>query len=237
MKIVSFNCKGLARPDKNLTLHKLILTTPIDVIFLQETLGLADSITHLLDSMFPRSTFIGLDANGRSGGLSLGYNKHSINLSNFWGGPMHIGEDMFSFYLGIEEAGRELTKEITIGELEATLKWFKKDKSPGLDGWSIKFYLDFFETLGNDLLNVIEHSRTSGKIHESFTSTFFALIPKSDNPSTFDNYKPISLFNCIYTVMAKIIANRMQAILSKYISLEKISFLQDQQIHEGMGTA
>jgi len=28
-------------------------------------------------------------------------------------------------------------------ELEGTLKWFKKDKSPKLDGWTIQFYLDF----------------------------------------------------------------------------------------------
>ena len=32
--------------------------------------------------------------------------------------------------------------------MEGTLKWFKKDKSSGLDGWSIEFYLAFYELLG-----------------------------------------------------------------------------------------
>eukprot|EP00253_Pinus_taeda_P027834 PITA_27834 len=136
-----------------------------------------------------------------------------------------------------QEADRELSKEITIGELKATIKWFKKDKSPGSSRWLIKFYLYFFETLGADLLKVLENSRTSGKILESFTSTFIALIPKSDNPSTFDDYILISLYNCIYKIMAKIIANRLRPILSKYISLEKFAFLQDHQIHEVMGTS
>lgn len=30
-----------------------------------------------------------------------------------------------------QEDGRELAKEFTLGELEATLKWLKKDNSPG----------------------------------------------------------------------------------------------------------
>jgi len=72
----------------------------------------------------------------------------------------------------------ELTKEITIEELEATIKCFNKDKSLRPDGWVIEFYSDFFDTLGEDLIKFIEHSRTSGKIPESFTSTFIALIPK-----------------------------------------------------------
>ena len=135
------------------------------------------------------------------------------------------------------EANKELTKEITIGELEATIKWFKRDKSPGSNGWLIKFYSAFFKTLGEDLLKVIEHTRTSGKILESFTSAFIALIPKFDNPTTFDDYRPISLCNCIYKIVAKIITNWMQPILSKYISPEKFSFLQYRQIREARGTA
>lgn len=136
-----------------------------------------------------------------------------------------------------QEAGMELNKENTIGELEAAIKWFKRDKSPGPDGWSIKFYSAFFETLGEDLLKVIEHSRSSGKIIESFTSSFIALISKSENPTTFDDYKPISLCNCIYKIVAKIIANRVRPILSKYISPEQFAFLQGSQIHEVVGTA
>jgi len=43
-----------------------------------------------------------LDANGQSGGLSLGYNKHSIKLCNYWRCPRYIGADMFSYDLGVE---------------------------------------------------------------------------------------------------------------------------------------
>lgn len=51
-----------------------------------------------------------------------------------------------------QEAEENLLLPVTMGELEGTLKWFKNDKIPGLDGWSIEFYLAFFDMLGNDLL-------------------------------------------------------------------------------------
>lgn len=45
---------------------------------------------------------------------------------------MHIAQSYPRFM--DQEVEQELTKEVTLEELEATLKWLKKDKSPGLDG-------------------------------------------------------------------------------------------------------
>lgn len=50
-----------------------------------------------------------------------------------------------------QEVSKRILLLITLGELEGTLKIFKKDKIPRPDGW-IEFYLAFFELLGNDLL-------------------------------------------------------------------------------------
>lgn len=61
-----------------------------------------------------------------------------------------------------QEDVENLVSPITMGELEGTLKWFKKDKSLGPDKWSVEFYLAFFKLLGNDLLHVIEECRVSG---------------------------------------------------------------------------
>jgi len=50
----------------------------------------------------------------------------------------------------------DLIKPVSLGELESTLKWFKRDKSPGPDGWPVEFYLTFFDILGPNLLGVVE---------------------------------------------------------------------------------
>jgi len=43
-----------------------------------------------------------------------------------------------------QEADLELTREVTLDDLEGTLKWLKQDKSPGPDGWTVEFYIAFF---------------------------------------------------------------------------------------------
>eukprot|EP00253_Pinus_taeda_P012292 PITA_12292 len=136
-----------------------------------------------------------------------------------------------------EEDSEELMNPVTMEELESTLKWFKKDKSPGPDGWTIEFYLDFFEQIGQDLLSVIEECRISGSLYHAINSTFIALIPKTDSPSSFDDFCPISLCNVLYKIISKIIANRLRPILSTHNAPHQFAFLEDRQIHEAIGSA
>lgn len=122
-------------------------------------------------------------------------------------------------------------------ELEATIKWFKKDKSPGPYGWTIEFHIAFFDILGDDLLRIVEDCRRIGNIPSAIKSTFIALISKSDSPTSFNDFIPISLCNCLYKIISKIIANRLKPILSRHISPEQFAFLQHRQIHEAIATA
>ena len=50
-------------------------------------------------------------------------------------------------------------------------------------------------------------------------------------------FRPISLCNITYKVIAKVIAQRFKKALSKIISHEKFGFLEDRQIHEAIGVA
>lgn len=93
--------------------------------------------------------------------------------------------------------GDELIKAVSLEELEHTLKWFKKNKTPRPDGWLIEFYLAFFDIIGEDLLKIVEDLRIRGFLETSITSTFIALIPKKDNPDSFEDFHPISLCKCI----------------------------------------
>ena len=92
-----------------------------------------------------------------------------------------------------QEVEEHLMRPVSIQELEDTLKWFQKDKSPGSDGWPIEFYLDFFNIMGQDILNLVEECRTTGRLYDTYNATFISLIPKSDDPQHFSDYRPISL--------------------------------------------
>lgn len=135
-----------------------------------------------------------------------------------------------------QENVMEMNREVTLGELEGNLKFFKRDKSPGPNGWSVEFYTTLFEILRDDLLKVIEECKTTSCMHGAINCTFIGLIPRSDNPTSFDDFCPIFLCNYIYKIIEKIIANHLRPILSTHISSKQFSFLQDRQIHEALGT-
>ena len=119
-----------------------------------------------------------------------------------------------------EEENRDLVKALTEEELKEVLGSFQKDKSLGPDGWTIDFFLGLFDILGRDLLQVVEDSRLAGWIPASFNSTFIALIPKSDNATSLNDFRPISLCNCVYKIISKVIALRLKTILSAHVSTE-----------------
>eukprot|EP01018_Ginkgo_biloba_P038193 Gb_37994 [translate_table: standard] len=119
-----------------------------------------------------------------------------------------------------------LAKEVTKEELQAVLFSLQKEKSPGPDRWPVEFFLGFYDLVEGGLLKVIEESRVHGKVLASFNATFIALIPKVDNPTSFEEYKPISLYNCIYKIVSKVIAKRVKNMLSKSISNEQFGFVE-----------
>jgi hypothetical protein len=78
-----------------------------------------------------------------------------------------------------------LFKPMDKEELKKVLANFKVDKSTGLDGWTMEFFKYFFELVGEDILEMIEESRTKGFIPGALNSTFITLIPKVNKPRHF----------------------------------------------------
>jgi len=121
-------------------------------------------------------------------------------------------------------------------ELKYILRSFKKEKILGLDGYMVEFYLGFYEFSEKDLLRVIEESWRLGKILSATNATFIALIPKNNDPSTFDYFRPIPLCNLVQTIISKLISNRMKQALSMTIFEEQFGFLFNRKIHDVVGT-
>jgi hypothetical protein len=125
-----------------------------------------------------------------------------------------------------EDEARDLYLPVTKLELKTTFSQFKRDKSTVLDGWTVEFFLHFFDLVSDDLLALAESIRSDGHIAGKLYSTFLALIPKINKPLTFGDYRVISLCNLVYKVLTKVIANRIKPILSRNLSVEQFGFLE-----------
>jgi hypothetical protein len=81
-----------------------------------------------------------------------------------------------------EEEGCKVVDPVTLAEIMSTLKGSSASKSLGLDGWTVEFFLAFFDLLGNDILEMVEETRRKGRVSGAMNATFLSLIPKSEKP-------------------------------------------------------
>jgi hypothetical protein len=134
---------------------------------------------------------------------------------------------------GMKDSYAQVTRE----KLKEVVFSFQKDKSPGPDRWLVDFFRAFYEWSEDDILSVIEESRSFGKVLSALNATFIALIPKKDNPNSFKDFWPISSCNSIYKIVAKVTARRHKSVLSSVVSKEQNRFLEGRQIHDVIGVA
>jgi Reverse transcriptase (RNA-dependent DNA polymerase) len=108
------------------------------------------------------------------------------------------------------EFSGNLIRPIELDEIEKTLKFCTKKKSPGPDGLTYEFYQKNFETVGTDLQKlyncILMNPESTPK---NFAKGIIVLIPKKKNGKTMSDFRPISLLNCDYKLFTKILANRI----------------------------
>jgi len=126
-------------------------------------------------------------------------------------GNISIVDQLAVFYTFLnflsKEEGIAVTQLVTLKEILEVLKSFSKDKNIVPDGWTINFFFDFFEVFGLDLLEAVNESRLKGIVMGTLNSMFIAMIPKSDQPTTSNDFCPTSLCNLVNKITTKVITN------------------------------
>lgn len=127
-----------------------------------------------------------------------------------------------------------LDRPVDLAELEEAVKQMQRGTAPGPDGFTIDFFVHFWDLLKLDILQIVETSRTKSDILKAFNATFLTLIPKEEGADSPSLFRPISLCNVIYKIITKIIANRIKPLLPTLISEEQSGFVAGRQILDGI---
>ena len=122
------------------------------------------------------------------------------------------------------EMNQDLITQFTKEEVEVALKQMHPTKSPGPDGMSAVFYKKLWDIVGNVIVNMVLNVLNSDMSMADINKTYITLVPKNNNPSRITKFRPISLSNAIYKLIAKVLANRLKLILPHIISKNQSAF-------------
>ena len=85
---------------------------------------------------------------------------------------------------------------LTPGEFLSTLKSMSKNKSPGNDGLTREFYIQFLNIIKNVFIQSVNHSHKLGELSTSQKQAVITLIEKKDKDKRYiKNWRPIFLLN------------------------------------------
>jgi hypothetical protein len=117
--------------------------------------------------------------------------------------------------------GRSLTSQ----ELLAAAKKMAKDRSPGPDGINVAFYIKFWPILGEEFTEMLAQALRNGRLPQGMTKSLISLIPKSGELEDLGNWRPITLLNTSYKILAKALQLRLQPMLAEVIDPDKTAFI------------
>jgi len=116
---------------------------------------------------------------------------------------------------------------LTHSECLNAIKKMKPNKSPGLDGLTIEFYAKFWELLGEFLVSVYNESYENGVLPSTQRLSVFSLIFKNGDEEEISNYRPISLTNVDYRILAFVLSNRLQNVIKYIISEDQTAYIKN----------
>jgi hypothetical protein len=111
------------------------------------------------------------------------------------------------------------------------------DKSPGPDGFNIDFVKKCWPIINQDFYKLCANFHAGQVCLQSLTGSHVTLLPKTDNPSTVSDFRPISLLNTSIKILTKLLANRLQRVIMGIIQKNQYGFIKSRTIQDCLAWA
>ena len=131
-----------------------------------------------------------------------------------------------------DEEMKSCEGKITEEEAAKALKEMNNGSSPGLDGFTTEFYKVFWAKLRQPLLRSFSSSFEKGSLCFSQCSAVITLIHKGKELSKdkLTNWRPISLTNTDYKLLAKCLASRLNGVISSVVNEDQVGYIRGRSI-------
>ena len=108
--------------------------------------------------------------------------------------------------------------EVSHDEITQAVSQTQNDRSPGTDGLTYEFYKSFWHLLEKDLVKVFNHSFENKELPDSQKYGLLTLLFKKGERALLSSWRPISLLNTDYKILAKALSVRLSKVLANIVS-------------------
>lgn len=111
--------------------------------------------------------------------------------------------------------------------------------APGPDGFSGHFFTSCWDIIHLDIFNAVLDFFKLSTLPRAYTSSFLVLIPHGavEKAKAIKDFRPISLCNLIYKIIARLFNDRLASILPLIISENQGAFVKGRNILENISLA
>ncbi|VFQ71262.1 unnamed protein product [Cuscuta campestris] len=136
-------------------------------------------------------------------------------------------QNILQFILSVitEEDNHALSCLPIIEEVRNSIWDLDPHSTSGPDGYTGEIFNKTWGILGSDILKVAQEFSLGIPTPKAYDATLITLIPKSNTPKSFNDFRPISLFTFVSKIHSKHLANRLKGMLHKLISPHVVNLL------------
>ncbi|CAH9069343.1 unnamed protein product [Cuscuta epithymum] len=148
--------------------------------------------------------------------------------------PLNTNNEILGNIPGIldQEDNNYLTGMPTEEEVKGAIWDLNQNGAPGPDGFNGKFFKKCWHIVGPDVVKAVQEFFIGIPPPRGFSSSLIVLIPKTEVPSTFSEFRPICLSNFNNKICTKVLASRLVKVLPKLISEEQAGFVKGRDISD-----
>ena len=108
------------------------------------------------------------------------------------------------------------------------------DKAPGFDGYNFKFIREMWEVLEEEIYEFVVQFFATGSSVRHLNITWVTLIPKTESPTSIEDYRPISMVGALYKIISKVLSCRLKEVIAYLIDESQTAFVGNRQILDGV---
>jgi hypothetical protein len=122
-------------------------------------------------------------------------------------------------------------------DIDNVVRKLPPDKSPGLDGFNGRFIKKCRHIIKEDIYHLCFDFFEERLDLQAINNSLITLIPKVNSPSGVNDFRPISLLNCIVKIITKLLGERLQTVIIPLVHQNQYGFIKSRTIQDCLAWA